>query len=314
MTPVAWIFIVVFFTLALAGWMTFFRMRQRFNLQNDQNNKLQKLLTERSEELEQQKLELESKNEDITASINYARRIQSAILPHQETIRRALPDSFIFFKPRDIVSGDFYWFSIKNRKIIIAAVDCTGHGVPGAFMSLISNNLLNETVNQRGITDAGRILYALNSGIEYALKQRETFVQDGMDMSLCVIDEKQQHLEYSGAKNPMVCIRNEELYQIDADRMSIGGHSNKVHIRFQKKSLELSPETPTCFYLFSDGFQDQFGGKKGKKFMKKRFKNLLLENHKKSMPEQQSIISQTFEDWKGTQEQVDDVLVIGFRI
>jgi len=300
--------------LSVAGWGIFFQMRQKFQEKDQQNQKLQHLLTKRSNELEKQKLELQSKNEDITASINYARRIQTAILPVSQMIRKFLPDSFIFFRPRDIVSGDFYWFSSKNGKIIIAAVDCTGHGVPGAFMSLISNNLLNETVNQRGITDTGRILYALNSGIEYALKQRETFVQDGMDLGLCVIDEKRKLLEYSGARNPLLCIRNGELYQIDADRKSIGGQSHEIHVRFQKKSIELFPENPTCFYLFSDGFQDQFGGKKGKKFMKKRFKKLLLENHQKAMSEQQKTVSQTFDTWKGSQEQVDDVLVIGFRL
>jgi len=307
---------LVFFLggLSVVGWSIFFWMYQKFQTKDLQNHKLERLLTERSNELENQKLELQSKNEDITASINYARRIQTAILPDYQTIHQFLPDSFIFFRPRDIVSGDFYWFSAKNSKIIIAAVDCTGHGVPGAFMSLISNNLLNETVNQRGITDTGRILYALNSGIEYALKQRETFVQDGMDLSLCVIDEKRKYLEYSGARNPLLCIRDNELYQIDADRKSIGGQSHEIHVRFQKKSIELFPENPTCFYLFSDGFQDQFGGEKGKKFMKKRFKKLLFKNHQKTMPEQQNIVNQAFDNWKGTYDQVDDVLVIGFRL
>ncbi len=265
-------------------------------------------------EIQKKNTEITKKNDDIESSIRYASRIQAAILPQKNKIKKLLPESFILFKPRDIVSGDFYWLSENDGKIIITAVDCTGHGVPGAFMSMISSTILNEIVNQKNIVNSASILENLHTGVNTSLKQKETANQDGMDMALCTIDKENKVCYFSGAKNPLVYIQNGELKQLKGDKMPIGGmlSERKNHKPFA--SYEIPLKEDNTFYLFSDGYQDQFGGPKGRKFMRKRFKELLFEIHQKPMEEQKLILDKEIELWKGKLEQIDDILVIGFKV
>lgn len=258
---------------------------------------------------------IEKQNKNISSSINYARRIQEAMLPTAEQQKRLLPDSFILFKPRDSVSGDFYlltevksWYS---PDVVIAAADCTGHGVPGAFMSLIGINTLNSIIN-RGIADSNMILEALDTEIRTSLQQETNGNNDGMDIALCIYRKEKNILEFSGAKNPLVYIQNNELFQIKGDIHCIGGRKGKKERSF--KQHQLSIEQPTTVYLFSDGFRDQFGDKDKGKFMSKKFNQLLLDIHQLPLPEQQQILDKTFEDWKGAAHQTDDVLVVGFKL
>lgn len=264
-------------------------------------------------EIQGQNVLIAKKNQDITASLNYARRIQMAALPPNAKIYQALPESFIFFEPRDIVSGDFYWFTQIDQKTFIAAIDCTGHGVPGAFMSLIGNKLLNEIIVTRQIHDVAEILNQLHQGIFTSLKQEENTSQDGMDISLCVIDRLEQTLEFSGASHPLFIIQNEKLQEIKGDRLHIGGLQKSQASRdFSKKVITLDPVNKQTFYLFSDGFRDQFGDDGGK-YGKRRFKELLLEIHQQPMRKQRISLREELLNWKGSQKQLDDVLVIGFQ-
>ena len=256
---------------------------------------------------------IEEKNKNITASITYAKRIQEAMLPLREKINQALDENFILFKPRDIVSGDFYWFATKNDKIIYTAVDCTGHGVPGAFMSMIGSEILTTIVSQ-GITTPAEILDNKNKYVRKALKQEQTENQDGMDMSLCTIDKKTKTVEWAGAKNPMIYIQNNEMFHLKGDPQSIGGHQmTKAEKKFTNYLVSYADAT-TYFYTFTDGFQDQFGGDKNRKFMVKRLKEIIFEIHQKPMEEQQKILDWYIEDWMKNVDQTDDILVVGFKL
>jgi serine phosphatase RsbU (regulator of sigma subunit) len=259
-----------------------------------------------------QTIELQRKNEDITASINAAKLIQDATLPSEKSIATALDDFFIFYQPRDIVSGDFYYYTQKNGKYIISAADCTGHGVPGAFMSMLGNQVLNEVIEQKGITEASHILNELNTIIGQSLHKEETVTHAGMDLALCVIDKKNKLVEYAGAMNPLYYVQEGEFKEIKADKQAIGGMSNKQDKAFSTHYVSL--RNPATFYICSDGFQDQFGGEQGKKFMVKKLKELLLSIYHLPMKEQREILANTFEKWKGKHEQVDDILVIGFNL
>jgi serine phosphatase RsbU (regulator of sigma subunit)/ligand-binding sensor domain-containing protein len=270
-------------------------------------------IRKQKEEIEKQHDKIAEQNRNITDSITYASRIQTAILPPDKMIQKYLADHFILYKPRDIVSGDYYWFHTVDDKLILIAADCTGHGVPGAFMSMLGVALLNELISNIGKIEANKILNQLRGKIKKSLRQTgaEGEAKDGMDLALCIIDMKKMELHFSGAHNPLYQVRDNELITHKADKMPIG-----VHIRdcesFTNTVLELKPGD--CFYMFSDGYVDQFGGEKGKKFMSKKFKQLILENHTKSMTDQKTLLDNTIEAWKGEQEQVDDILVIGFRI
>jgi serine phosphatase RsbU (regulator of sigma subunit) len=260
---------------------------------------------------------LESQNKEITDSINYAQRIQKAMLPTLDTIQQHLPETFILFKPRDIVSGDFYYFAEKNEKLIIAAVDCTGHGVPGAFMSMIGNEILTNLVEIQEITEADKILNELNKGIRQVLKQEETAITDGMDMSLIVINKKLGLVEYAGAKNQLIYIKNGIFHEIKADKISIGGEQKEMDRFYHKHQINLhDTKNDTCFYLFSDGYQDQFGGDRRKKFMLKNLRNLFMEHHREPMEKQKEILDKAIMNWMhhGHERQIDDILVIGVRI
>ena len=258
---------------------------------------------------------ISEKNRNITASINYAKRIQDAMLPLVENIKTHLPNSFIFYRPRDIVSGDFYWFYEKDDKLIIAAVDCTGHGVPGAFMSLVASNLLHNIVVHKDITEPDKILSKLHRATYSYLKQGQTRNQDGMDISLCHIDKKGKILSFAGAKNPLIYFQNGAMKIIKGTRHSIGGYSkfSDADTIFEKHTIKLTEE-PSTFYIYTDGFQDQFGGEKGGKFRTAPFRNLLAEINKKPTNQQENLLAKSFDDWKGTEKQIDDVLVMGFRI
>ncbi|TAF35201.1 MAG: GAF domain-containing protein [Cytophagales bacterium] len=270
-------------------------------------------------EIEQQRAELEKQNHNITASINYAKRIQEAMLPNMDEINAALPKNFVYFRPRDIVSGDFYWFQDLEDLCLIAAVDCTGHGVPGAFMSLIGNDLLHEIVVSRRIIEPNQILKELHKGVTASLRQRETDNRDGMDIALCVIHRQSpksstySHLVFAGAHNPLVYIQNGTLQQIKGSNLSIGGRTlPNVVVEYEATRIDLT--SPTSFYIFSDGFQDQFGGKEGRKFMIKRMKGIFEQVHQLPHSEQMSTLDREISAWKQNHKQTDDILVIGFEI
>lgn len=270
-----------------------------------------------NESLQQTLNLVQKQKQDITDSINYAQRIQAAILPSSRRVEQAFPEHFIFFRPRDVVSGDFYWLSDlqdQAEKVVFAAVDCTGHGVPGAFMSMVGNDLLNHIVNERHITEAGAILTQLHLDIRKALNQEETNNRDGMDISLIVWDKKQKQLQFAGAKNPLVYVQNNQLKRIKGDKMPIGGQQRERQRIFTTQNIDLSASPTTTCYLFSDGFQDQFGGNKGRKYMSKRFRELLFDIHTLPMSEQQRCLSDEFVDWRGKEEQLDDVLVVGLKL
>jgi CheY-like chemotaxis protein len=263
-------------------------------------------------ELEKAYLNIEETNKNITDSINYASRIQAALLPSLEQIQKAIPDSFIFYQPREIVSGDYYWFVIKKQKIFIAAVDCTGHGVPGAFMSMIGHSFLNQIVNTNNIFQPELILKELHIRVKNALKQDETQVRDGMDIALCVIDVRRNILEFAGAKRPLIYIQDNQLFQIKGDPNAIGGRLKGDENIFTKKTIDIS--VPTCIYLMSDGFQDQFGGEANKKFTQKKLMDILKEIYPETMSKQYELLHNTFYEWKGTRRQIDDILLIGLQI
>lgn len=269
-----------------------------------------KILEEKVEERTQ---ELAQKNKDITSSIQYAKRIQLAILPPLEQIFKHFPESFILYKPKDIVSGDFYWFGVKNGKKIIAAVDCTGHGVPGAFMSMIGHNLLNQIISENGITQPDEILNALHRGVQAALKQGTNVVDtsDGMDVAICCIDMKTNELQYAGAYRPLFIVNGTKFEKIEADKNPIGGSQLDAERKFTAHTVKINKGD--TFYMASDGYADQFGGEKGKKFMVKRFNELLLAMQSQSMEEQCQTLDKTFENWRGSYQQIDDILVIGLR-
>ncbi|WP_045113207.1 PAS domain-containing protein [Microscilla marina] len=290
------------------------------------------------DKLQSKNVEITQQQQNIRASISYAKRIQNALLPHRKHIKESLPDSFILFKPRDIVSGDFYWFAhteakplyeevssfqgiekvlkgFRNEKIVIAAVDCTGHGVPGAFMSLIGNDILNNAVIQHETTEPDQILTKLNEGVKKSLKQQENAdSRDGMDIALCTIDLDARTVEFAGAKNPLVYIQNGQVNEIKGSKFSIGGRERGTERTYDKHTIDASE--PTTLYIYSDGYQDQFGGPNKQKFMKKRLRELLLEIHQKPMEEQKQILDDTLAQWmkEGNERQIDDVLVIGIRI
>ncbi len=249
---------------------------------------------------------ISKQNNEIIDSINYAQRIQSAMLPPETYITELLNENFILYKPRDIVSGDFYWIKQVNQYIVLVAADCTGHGVPGAFMSMLGMSYLNEIVQRREITQANQVLNELRKQIKFSLRQhgQRDESKDGIDMALCVLDLKSMKLQYSGANNPLYLIRDvngtPELKEIKADRMPLGYYQGKDR-SFVNHDIQL--EIGDTFYMFSDGFIDQKGGKEEKKFMSKNFKNLLLEIHDQSMHDQKEILDKTLSDWMGDNSQ-----------
>ncbi len=258
--------------------------------------------------------EIEEQKKHIEDSIHYAKRIQNAILPPDDYVSRLLPDSFIFYKPKDIVSGDFYWLNEINGKILVAAVDCTGHGVPGAFMSIVGYNQLNYAVNVKRADRPNEILNLLNEGVTGSLRQTRinSSVRDGMDVALISIDRENKSLQYSGAFNPLYFIHKNKLIQVKANKFPAGGYMGE---KLRSFSLhEFDYKSGDILYLFSDGFADQFGGDDDSKFMIKRFRDLLFSIHAETMVDQKAILNQTLIDWTGERGQLDDILVIGIRL
>ncbi len=322
----------------------------------------------KNQELEIRKAEIEKKNDDIKSSLNYSQRIQTALLPNVAVMRKPFSDLFVLIMPRDIVSGDFYWFGevkkhrsekkitttdlnsdVRNMRFvpdareienfvaydseaysvptgsqvltnytIISAVDCTGHGVPGALMSMIGSNLLNEIILMRGIVEAEEILAALNTGIRTVLKQDESKNKDGMDMALCVIDWHENELHFSGAKNPLMYVKNNEIIELKGDKKSIGGSTglSKADESNNFSTYTIKLEGEICFYMMSDGFEDQFGGKENRKFMRKNLRELIYANYRLPMEAQNKILRQTITEWMGVvhAHQIDDILIVGFKI
>lgn len=264
-------------------------------------------------EVEKHRLILEVKNKDIPDSINYAKRIQQAKLPKKTDIYTELSNCFVLFKPKDIVSGDFYFFQKKKQSIFIAAADCTGHGVPGAFMSMIGSGKLDEAVANSSNTS--EILKHLNIGLKNSLHQSESneSTRDGMDIAICSIDLDTRIVQYAGANRPFWLIRKgkNELEEIKATKKAIGGLTEDLQ---HFNSHELKLQRGDTFYISTDGYADQFGGKFGKKLMTKRFKEILLDIQEKSMSEQHQYLEAYVEEWKAEEEQVDDILIIGVRL
>ncbi|MCW3086045.1 MAG: protein serine/threonine phosphatase [Bacteroidetes bacterium] len=296
--------------VALAVVLTFamfrnYRIKQKANEQLEEKNEL----------IAVQKHIVEEKNKDITDSIHYAKRIQQAILPSMEMQKKVLPQSFVLYKPKDIVSGDFFWMEQWGKETIVAAIDCTGHGVPGAFMSFVAYSLLNEAVIEHGITQPGIVLNEMRKSLNRMLRQKndETALKDGMDIAVCSFDLENNTLQYAGAYNPLWLLRNGKLTEYKADKQPVGAFMDSEEIvPFTNNKISL--QKGDVIYIFTDGYADQFGGNKGKKFKYKPLQELLLSICDQPMEEQHKILDQSIEEWKGNLEQVDDILVIGIRV
>ncbi|CAG0965877.1 MAG: tetratricopeptide repeat protein [Bacteroidetes bacterium] len=289
----------ILFLLVFAGFIY-----NRFKISQQQQNTIQL----QKNHLESQHKIVEQKNREITDSINYAKRIQTAILPPQKTVLEYLKNSFILYLPKDIVAGDFYWIEPTQNSILFAVADCTGHGVPGAMVSVICHNALNRAVREYRLTKPGRILDKTREIIIQEFEKSDDEVKDGMDIALCAISNNE--LLYAGANNPLWIIRNNELIEICADKQPIGKFDKLQPYHTHVVQLQKDD----TLYIFSDGFADQFGGKKGKKFKTPKLRELLLSVQDKSIPQQKEILIQTLENWKGNIEQVDDICVIGIKI
>ncbi|MBI3511042.1 MAG: SpoIIE family protein phosphatase [Bacteroidetes bacterium] len=281
-------------------------------------------------EVQNQREIIEQKNKDITDSINYAKRIQTAILPTEEEMQTVAPDHFVFYRPKDIVSGDLYWASAVTttpsegngkRLSIIAALDCTGHGVPGAFMSIVGHTILEQTITEPGVNNPAAALDYLNQGVIKTLKQKATddfSIKDGMDIALCAIDFTEMKMQFAGANNPVYIIQNGNLLQVAGDKQPIGAYLKNPR-PFTNHDVNLSKGD--CVYIFTDGIPDQFGGPKGKKFKYRQLQELLLRIHRLPMKEQREALVREVDQWMnykmttgGTYEQTDDMLIIGIRV
>jgi serine phosphatase RsbU (regulator of sigma subunit) len=278
-----------------------------------QNQQLQ----QKQHELEVRNQEIVHKNNAISASINYAKRIQQAMLPFEEKFKEFFGDEnyFIFYQPRDIVSGDFYFLEKLGSKIFIAVADCTGHGVPGAFMSMIGNQILYETIIKNEIQEPHLILNRLHIEIHRVLKQKETQTNDGMDIALIVIDRIQKTLEYAGAKNPLYVIQNQEFKEIKGNKFPIGGEQQGEYRNFDKHYIDLTTSS-LHLYLTTDGYADQFGGENRKKYTTKRFKELLFQQHLKKMSAQKEYLEREINNWliTGKESQTDDITVVALKV
>ena len=275
---------------------------------------LKRIIKDATAEIREQKDQLEEKNQNIIDSIRYAQRIQEAVTPSDALFHQHFKDSFVLWKPRDIVSGDFYWLSPRNNQLFVAAADCTGHGVPGAFMSIMGISFLNQIVGSPEAKNAADTLNMLRHNVITALNKEKsgaTSNKDGMDIALCVFDLDKKQVEYAGAYNSLYIFRDGELLETKADRMPIGVH-DRDSIPFKNNIVDL--KSGDQLYMFSDGYIDQFGGPKGKKFMTKRFKKFLLEITNLSMAEQKKRLWENILEWRGEIEQVDDIIIIGIRI
>ncbi len=290
------------------------QQKEEIAAQRDAIEDQRNMLADKNESLEDAYKEIQAQKKHITDSIVYAQRIQNAILPSDDQINKIVPNNFIFYKPKDIVSGDFYWVDKSQGKAIIAAVDCTGHGVPGAFMSIIGTNQLDYAVKTIKAKHAGEVLDALSRGVEHALNQEtgRTVVKDGMDISICLIDYKNMVLEFAGAYNPLYLVRNGEMEVYKADKFPIGSILEYPDRVYTNHVIDMKKDD--MFYIFSDGFADQFGGPAGRKYMYKHFREFLLGIADQPLDVQRKLIEEENEKWRGHETQVDDIIVIGIKI
>ena len=255
-----------------------------------------------------QKALIETQHKDLTSSITYAKRIQAALFPTQSALKESFNESFILYLPKDIVAGDFYWLEKTKDTTLFAVADCTGHGVPGAMVSVICNNGLNRSVREYNITQPSKILDKTREIVIQEFAKSNEDIQDGMDIALCSI--KGDKLNYSGAHNPLIVIRNKEVIKVKADRQPIGAYEKSED--FTNHSLDIQKDD--MIYIFTDGFVDQFGGEKGKKYRLKNLLTILTSISTKALNEQNTILTQEFNSWKGTEDQIDDVCVMGVRV
>ena len=271
-------------------------------------------VVKQKEEIDQQKEQLEEYFLQVTDSIKYAQKIQEAILPPESYVRKLLPDSFIFYRPKDIVSGDFYWLGEAEDRVYFAAVDCTGHGVPGAFMSIVGYNQLKQAVITTNGGSPAEILDHLNIGVSETLHQKDenSTSKDGMDVAICSLNHKTKELQYAGAFNPLYLLRDGKIVQTKGDKFPIGSFLDGATPNFTNHKLQLLEGD--ILYIFSDGYADQFGGPRGKKMMYKKFRDTLIANSQKDLSVQKDLLRDHLYDWMGEEEQVDDILVIGVKV
>lgn len=280
---------------------------------------LEERVRARTEEMVRQKEEVERQSrivvelyKNVTDSIRYAKRLQESILPPDERVRELMPNSVLLYRPKDIVSGDFYWVEAVDGQVIFAAVDCTGHGVPGAFMSLVGHNGLNQVVKERHVTKPSEVLTQLDQiAYETLHKSRDQHMHDGMDMALCTFHPETLLLEYAGANCPLYVVRGGEVLQFPSNKVAIGSLVHKGR-RFTGHEVQL--QKGDSVYVFSDGYADQFGGPKGKKFLYRQFRELLVRIDPETPERKKALLNEAFNDWKGTLEQVDDILVMGMQV
>lgn len=287
----------------------------------DENQQLKREIAQLKSEInklaslvEQEKNEIVEHSKKLKDSVNYAQHIQTAIMPPIKTVKKLIPDSVIFYLPKDVVSGDFYFVEQAGDYIVFAAVDCTGHGVPGALMSVVGFNFLYQAVAERHIYKPSEILTFLDDGVNNTLRQtgNESGVKDGMDLGVCTLNTKTLELQYAGAYNPMYYVKKGELTEVKADKLPIGSNIDGVADTYTNHVIQM--EKGDAVYLLTDGYADQFGGPNGKKFFYKPLRELLAMHHNKSMEQIHQILLDTFVDWKGNKDQIDDVLILGVRI
>ena len=304
-----WFYIVCAISLG-TGFYLFMKWKVK-SLQR-QNQILEDKVEARTHEVVQQKKIIEEKNKDITSSIRYAKRIQDALLPAKKYIDEHMGEHFVLYKPKDIVSGDFYWVNKKDDKLFFASIDCTGHGVPGAFVSLVAHGNIQRALIIFKLRSPAEILDKLNESVVdvFSRSGQTDDIKDGMDISLCALDRQNMKLEFGGANHPMILIRNGEIKEIKGDKQPIGQYISRKNFTNHEMDLQKGD----TIYLFSDGYADQFGGEKGKKFKRSRLKELILSIQDKPMKDQKNILDNTIEEWKGNLEQIDDILVMGVRV
>jgi serine phosphatase RsbU (regulator of sigma subunit) len=263
-------------------------------------------------EIDMQRSELQLRNKDLTDSLNYARRIQAALLPAEHHIRKIFSDFFIYYRPKHIVSGDFYWFSERDDKYFIAAADCTGHGVPGALMSMIGLELIHKIINEMKVDDSDQVLLTMNRELESAFFKEESgkaLIRDGIEMGICIIDKKTREMEFSGAFLPVYIVRDDKLIEIKGDKKNVV--QSFAMVSFNRSTFRL--QEGDLLYLFSDGYADQFGGPDNKKFMYRRLRHILLTISKYPLNDQERILDETIESWMDGHDQIDDMMILGVR-
>lgn len=302
--------LVLYFLMFLGG-LTFFIQYRTKSLRRANQVLREKELS--ALKVARQREELSIKNKNITDSIRYAQKIQEALLPTDEYFMNLFPESFVLLQPKDIVSGDFYWISEARGKIFVVSADCTGHGVPGALLSMIGIEMLGKVIHDQGINHPSDILTVLNSGIETAFSRhvRDPLLKEGIDIGLVMVDKKNKRAEFAGAFSTLYLIRDNRLTEVKGNRMTVGVRGSGPDKDFFNHYIEL--EDKDRMYLFSDGYPDQFGGPKGKKFMYRRFKHLLLTIHESPMKQQMKFLQETLKLWMGETGQVDDIQIIGIQ-